>query len=120
MKCQARRQQNLAEASIEVRYGIRLPKIMIDECLLMIIVAGLGLAIAYLRAEYVLHRGLKAADHEKLSEFHASRLRPKQIDVPVVALRNHQPFISNESALFAPDELPSTVRSGIARHRELA
>jgi hypothetical protein len=36
-----------------------MPKIMIDECLLMIIVAGMGLTVAYLRAGYVSYRGFK-------------------------------------------------------------
>jgi hypothetical protein len=102
---------------------------MIDEFLLMIIVAGMGLTVAYLRAEYVLHRRFKAAERERLSvrhELHANRLQPKQIDVPVAALRNHQHCLSKESALCAPDELPPTVYSrksadvGNARHRELA
>ena len=48
------------------RSGIRMPNIMIDEFLLMIIIAGIGLAVAYLRAEYVVHRRFKAAEHEKL------------------------------------------------------
>src|SRR5277367_4353865 len=58
---------------------------MIDEILLMIIVAGIGLSIAYFRAEYVLHRAIKAAEHKKLivqHELHASRLTIRQIDVP--------------------------------------
>ena len=41
-----------------------MPKIKIDVLLLMIIIAGMGLAVAYLRAEYVLHRRFKAAGHE--------------------------------------------------------
>jgi hypothetical protein len=97
--------------------------------LFAIIIAGIGLTLAYLRAEYVLNRGLKAAEQEKLSvkhELHANRLKPKKIDLPVAALRNHQPFISKESAICAPAEWPATVYSrksadeGIARHRELA
>jgi hypothetical protein len=52
-----------------------MPNIVIDEFLLMIIIAGIGLAVAYLRAEYVLHRRFKAAEHEKLivhRELHAA------------------------------------------------
>jgi hypothetical protein len=106
-----------------------MPNIMIDELLLMIIIAGIGLAVAYLRAEYVLHRGFKAAEHEKLSvqrELHVNRLTRTQNEVPVAALRNHQPFLSKESAICAPAEWASSVNSrksadvGIARYRELA
>jgi hypothetical protein len=102
---------------------------IVDDCLFATIIAGMALAVAYLRAEYVLHRGFKAAEHKKFivqRELHANRQRPKRIDVLVAALRNHQPFLSKESALCAPAELPSTVYSrkstdiGIARHRELA
>jgi hypothetical protein len=106
-----------------------MPKIMIDEFVLMIIVAGMGLTVAYLRAEYVLHRRFKAAEKEKLSvkhELYANRLKPKQIDVPVATLRNHQPFLGKGSALCTPAGSPSTEYSnksteiGTARHRELA
>jgi hypothetical protein len=50
---------------------------VIEGILLTMIVAGFGLAVAYLRAEYVLHRGFKAAEHKKLTvqrELRASRL----------------------------------------------
>ena len=102
---------------------------IVDDCLFVTNVAGMALAVAYLRAEYVLHRRFKAAEHKKWIVQHeslAKRLRLKQIDVPVVPLRNHQPFLSKESARCAPAELPSTVYSrkstdiGMARHRELA
>ena len=101
---------------------------MIDALLLMSIIAGVGLSVAYLRAEYVLYRGLKAAEHKRLivqGELRADRLRAKQIDARVADLRNHQDFRSKPSALRAPAELASTVYSrkstdrGIARHREL-
>jgi hypothetical protein len=103
-----------------------------DALLMMLLIAGTGLAAAYLRAEYVLHRGLKAAEHKKFivqHELHANRLRPNEMDEPVAALRNHQPLISKESAIrvdLAPADLASTVYSresadaGIARLRELA
>jgi hypothetical protein len=100
---------------------------IIEEVLLTTIIAGLGLSVAYLRAEYVLHRGFKAAEHKKLivlHELHAARLRLEQTDEPV-ASRNHQPFLSKGSAICAPAESPSSVYSrkstdiGIARHREL-
>ncbi len=101
-----------------------------DDLFIAIIIAGTGLTVAYLRAEYVLHRKFKAAEHKKLivqRELHANRLRSKQIDAPVAAIRNHQDFLSKESAICAQDKSPSTVYSrksesdlGIARHRELA
>jgi hypothetical protein len=102
---------------------------MTIHALLMVLIAGTELAVAYLRAEYVLHRGLNAAEHRKLTvrrELHAKRPKLKQIGVPAAALRNHQPFLSKESAHCAPPESPSTVYSrkstniGIARHREPA
>ena len=86
----------------------------LDDLLIAIIIAGMGLTVAYLRAEYVLHRGSKAAEHKKLivqRELHANRLRPKQMDVPVAAIRNHQHFLSKESPTCAPAESPSTVNS---------
>jgi hypothetical protein len=64
---------------------------MIDELLLMIIVADMGLAVAHLRAEYVLHRGFEAAEYKKLivqREWPANRLRLNEMDEPVAALRN--------------------------------
>lgn len=119
----------MAAVWIGIRRRIRLPKMMIDEFLLMIIVAGMGLTVAYLRAEFVLHRRFKTVEQERLSvkhELHANRLEPEQIDVPVASFRYQQHCLSKESALCAPDELPPTVCSiksvdvGIARHRELA
>ena len=101
-----------------------------DDLFFAIIIAGTGLTVAYLRAEYVLHRKLKTAEHKKLivqRELLANRLGPRQIDAPVAAIRNHQDFLSKELAICAQDKSPSTVYSrksvselGIARHRELA
>lgn len=103
-----------------------------DDLFIAIIMAAIGLTVEYLRAVYVLHRGFKAAKHKKLivqRELHANRLRPKKIDAPVAALRNHQHFLSKESAIYvdsAPAEWLATVYSresadvAIARHRELA
>jgi len=122
----------VAAAWIGVKRGIRMPKIMIDEFLFMVIVAGMGLTVAYLRAECVLHRRFNAAEREKLSvqhELHANRLRAKQIDEPVVTLRNHRHFISQESALCVDlnaGQMASyrifekSAEEGTARHRELA
>jgi hypothetical protein len=42
-----------------------MPNKMIDDVLLMIIIAGIALSIAYLRAEYVLYRGSKAAQRNR-------------------------------------------------------
>jgi hypothetical protein len=42
-----------------------MPNTMIDDVLLMIIIAGMGLSVAYLRAEYVLYRGFKAAQRKR-------------------------------------------------------
>jgi hypothetical protein len=55
----------------------------IHALLMMLIIAGTGLAVAYLRSEYVLDRGLKAAEHQTLTvqrELHVNRLRLKQGD----------------------------------------
>ena len=46
--------------------GIGMPNIVIDEFLLIIIIAGIGLALAYLRAEYAVHRRFKAAERERI------------------------------------------------------
>jgi hypothetical protein len=43
----------------------RMPNTMIDDVLLVIIIAGIALSIAYLRAEYVLYRGFKAAQRNR-------------------------------------------------------
>jgi hypothetical protein len=101
----------------------------VDDLLIAMIIAGIGLSGAYLRAELVLRRRTKAAEQrDDLSrrELHANRLTCKRMDLPVAALRNHQLFLSKGSAFCAPAESPSTVYSrkstdiGIARHKELA
>jgi hypothetical protein len=100
-----------------------------DDLLTAMIIAGIGLSIAYLRAEFVSRRARNTKERKKAivqRELHANRLRPKAIDVPVAASRNHQPFLSKQSALCAPAEWASNVYSrksadvGIARYRELA
>jgi hypothetical protein len=100
-----------------------------DDLLTAMIIAGIGLSIAYLRAEFVLRRGRKVKEREKAivqHELHTNRLRLEQRHVPVTALRIHQPFLSKQSALCAPAEWASSVYSrksadvGIAQHRELA
>ena len=53
----------------------------IDDLLIAIIIAGAGLAGAYLRAEFVLHRRLTALQHRIESEqyeFHARRVGVEQ------------------------------------------
>jgi hypothetical protein len=56
----------------------------IDDLLIAMIIAGAGLAGAYLRAEFVLHRRLTALQHRMESEqheFHAKRVGLEQNDV---------------------------------------
>jgi hypothetical protein len=75
---------------------------IVDDCLFAIIIAGIGLVVTYLRAEFALRRRIKAAargDDLSLRELRANRLKHKQIEVPVAALRNHQHFLSEESAI---------------------
>jgi hypothetical protein len=77
----------------------------VDNLLIAMIIAGIGLSGAYLGAEYALHQGFKAVERKNLivqRELHAHRLPLTQKDLPVVALRNHQHFLSKESALHAP------------------
>jgi hypothetical protein len=72
-----------------------------DDLLTAMIIAGIGLSIAYLRAELVLKCGRKVKERKKAivqRELHANSLGPKAIDVPVAALRIHQHFLSKESA----------------------
>jgi hypothetical protein len=55
----------------------------VDDLLIAIIIAGLGLSGTYLRAEFVLHRRSKAAEGRKelaWRELHIKRVRPEQID----------------------------------------
>jgi len=100
-----------------------------DDLLIAIIVAGIALSIAYLRAEFVSRRGRKVRERKKAivqRELHANRARLGQKHVPITTLGNHQYFLSKESAIVAPAESPSTVYSrksadvGIAQYRELA
>jgi hypothetical protein len=101
-----------------------------DDLLIAIIVAGIGLSIAYLRAETNSRRRRKVKGRKKTivqHELRVNRLSLGQKHLPLTALRNHQHFLSKESALCPLAESPSTVYSrksesdiGIARHRELA
>jgi hypothetical protein len=72
---------------------------MIDEFLLMIILAGMGLTVAYLRAEYVLYRRFKAAEHQKWivqRELHVNRVRlgHNKMPQPVLSIQtNASPLV---------------------------
>jgi hypothetical protein len=95
------------------RSGIRMPNIMIDEFLLMIIIAGFGLAVAYLRAEYVVHLRFKAAEHEKLivqRELHAqSSLRREHHVEHALCIRGNIHQRARQSALFGTSQARETV-----------
>jgi hypothetical protein len=100
-----------------------------DDLLVWMIIVGIVLSIAYLRAEYLSRRGCKVKERKKAivqHELHTNGLRLEQKYVPVTASRNHQHFLSKESALRAPAEWPSALYSrkstdvGIAQYRELA
>jgi len=57
-----------------------------DDLLITIIIAGIGLSIAYMRAELVSRRGRKVQERKKAivqREWHANRLRLEQKRVPV-------------------------------------
>jgi hypothetical protein len=93
-------------AWIGVRRGIRMPTMMIHELLLTISIAGMGLSVAYLRAEYVLYRGFKAAEQEKSivqCELYADWLKTGPSSVSVATTN---PKVRVESA---ETELPSAV-----------
>lgn len=87
---------------------------ILDDLLIVLIIAGIGLSIAYLRAEFVSRRARNIKERKKaivLRKLHANRLRPMAIDVPVAALRNHQHFLGKQSALCARAEWPATAYS---------
>jgi 6-phosphogluconolactonase len=91
---------------------------IVDDSLFAMIIAGIGFAVTDPKAASVFRRIIKAAarsDDLCLRELHANRLQPRQIDVPVAALRNHQPFLSKESALCGPGEWLFTVYSRKSR-----
>jgi hypothetical protein len=72
----------------------------LSDLLITIIIAGIGLSIATLRADYVSRRGRNAKERRKAivqRELHTNRLRLTQNEVPVAALGNHQHFLSKES-----------------------
>jgi len=57
----------------------------LDDLLMAIIIAGLGLSGAYLRAELLVHRKFRAADRRAelaLHEVRINRVRPEQHDMP--------------------------------------
>jgi hypothetical protein len=64
-----------------------------DDLLIAIIIAGVGLSIAYLRAEFVSRRGCKVKEREKAIDQHVlyiNRPRHEQKHLPVTALRIHR------------------------------
>jgi len=71
-----------------------------DDLLVAMTIAGMGLSIAFLRAEYGSRRLCNVKERKKAiveRELHANRLRVAQKHLPVTALRNHQHFLSKES-----------------------
>lgn len=58
---------------------------MFDDLLLVMILAGIGVSVAYLRAELLLYRRFKAAERRReplQRELHIKRVRPAQMDMP--------------------------------------
>jgi predicted membrane-bound mannosyltransferase len=88
-----------------------------DALLMMLIIAGMGLSVAYLRAEYILHREFKAAEHRKLivlRELHAAWLATRQNVSSVATIQIQNYFIEDKSGDrvdTAEAELPSAVCS---------
>lgn len=80
-----------------------------DNLLITIIIAGIGLSIATLRAEYVSRRGHNAKVRKKAiveHVLHTNRLRLEQKHLPVTALRIHQHSLGKESGN-RPDSAPA-------------
>jgi hypothetical protein len=105
----------------------------IDDLLIATIIGGVGLAGFYLRAEYALHRGFKAAKNKNLivlHELHAVSVGPRQIDVSPTTIPIHQDFFENKSRVGAESteaDFPSAIYPrepksvvAIVRHSELA
>jgi hypothetical protein len=60
--------------------------LIVDDFLIAMIILGLGVAIAYLKAEYELHLRSKAAERRKeltLHDLHRSRVRFERNGIPV-------------------------------------
>jgi hypothetical protein len=75
---------------------------IVDDFLLAMIIAGLALAGAYLRAEYALHLRSKTAERTKeraLHDLHAARVRLEQNEIPVHARTARAP---NQPQRFRP------------------
>jgi hypothetical protein len=69
-----------------------------DDLLISINIAGIGLSIVYLRAELLLHRNGKAAELKgqlALREAHIKRIRLKENDVAWQPRTNPSPIQSN-------------------------
>jgi hypothetical protein len=105
----------------------------LDDLFIAIIIAGMGLSVEYLRAEYVLHRGFKAAEYKRLivqRELHADWLKTAQKVSSVATIQLHKYFFKDKSGDrvdSAEAESPSAVcsraqKSGraISLRRELA
>jgi phage antirepressor YoqD-like protein len=70
----------------------------LDDLLIAIIIIGIGLSGAYLRAELVLHQRSQAAERQKLTvqrELHANRLTIKQI-LTEPKIRHLQRYLPSE------------------------
>jgi len=66
----------------------------IDDLLLALSIGGIGLSLAYLRAEYLQHRRLKAAERQWTSmvrTLHIAKMPAEQIDMPRELRIAHSP-----------------------------
>jgi hypothetical protein len=73
-----------------------------DSLLIAIIIAGLGLTCAYIRAEYLFGRMRRAYEREKTMiqrELHVSAPRLEQKPLPLSALPNHQHFSAKDQTV---------------------
>ena len=58
---------------------------ILDDLLIVMIIAGIGLSVAYLRAEVFLYRRFKAAERRREAlqrQLHIKRVRSEQIEMP--------------------------------------
>ena len=84
----------------------------LDTLLIAIIMAGIGLAGAYLKAEYALHMKSKAADRSKelgLQDLHAARVRLEQNGIQVQVRLTRAPTLPpfDRSTKFLAPHSPS-------------
>ena len=88
-----------------------------DIVLMAIVVAGIGLSAAYVRAEYIRWRELGAAERRResvLRTLHAERLSEQQSAARMPSVLSLQGFGDDEAA--NPDSSIGTGRPGGARH----